>query len=57
MKVKFRRFSSRAHIPQKVTVGSTCYDLLAAKPVVLEPNFTRSVETDIEFCFSKKIRS
>ena len=50
MRVKFKRFSSRAKIPQK---GSACYDLFAAKSVVLEPNATRSVETDLVFCFPK----
>ena len=50
MRVKFKRFSSQAKIPQK---GSACYDLFAAKSVVLEPNATRSVETDLVFCFPK----
>ena len=54
MKVKSKKFSSRADILQKATIGSACYDLFTAKPVVLEPNSTRSVETDIGFCFSKK---
>ena len=54
MKVKFKRFSSCAHIPQKVTIGSACYNLFAAKTVLLEPNAMRSFETDIGFCFSKK---
>ena len=54
MKVKFKRFSSCAHIPQKVTIGSACYNLFAAKTVLLEPNAMRSLETDIGFCFSKK---
>ena len=47
------RFSCRAHIPQKATIGSVCYDLFAAKPTDLEPNSTRSVETNIGFSFSK----
>ena len=54
MKVKFKRFSSRAKIPEKATEGSACYDLFAARCVVLEPKSTRSVETDLEFSFSKK---
>ena len=54
MKVKFKRFSSCAHIPQKVTIGSACYNLFAAKTVLLEPNAMRLLETDIGFCFSKK---
>ena len=54
MKVKFKRFSSCVHIPQKVTIGSACYNLFAAKTVLLEPNAMRSLETDIGFCFSKK---
>ena len=38
MEVKFRKFSSRARIPQKAMIGSACYDLSAARCVVLEPN-------------------
>ena len=53
MKVKVKRFSSSAQIPQKTTIGSACYDLFAAKSIFLEPNATRSVETDLSSCFSK----
>ena len=54
MKVSFRPYSARARCPQKPTVGSACYDLFVARNVVLEPGSTRSVETDIGFCFSNK---
>ena len=54
MKAKLKRFTSRARIPQKATIGSACYNLFAARCVTLEPNATRSVETDLGFCFSKK---
>ena len=53
MKVKFKRFSSCAQVPQKATIGSAFTDFFAAKPVVLESNSTISVEADIGFCFSK----
>ena len=54
MKVKFKRFSSRARVPQKATIDSACYDLFAAKYVILEPKATRSIETNLGFSFSKK---
>ena len=54
MKVKFKRFSSCALVPQKATIGSAFNNFFAAKPVFLESNSTRLVETDIGFCFSKK---
>ena len=54
MKVKFKRFSSCARISQKATIGSACYNLFVARCVMLEPNATRFVETDLGFCFSKK---
>ena len=54
MKVRFKRFSTRARLSQKLTTGSTCYDLFAARCIALEPGTTRSVETDIGFCFSNK---
>lgn len=57
MKVKFKRLSSRAKIPQKATESSACYDLFAARCVLLEPKSTRSVETDIGFSFSKKYKA
>ena len=37
MKVKFRKFSSQAHVPEKATSGSTCFDVFSAKCVTLEP--------------------
>ena len=52
MKIRFRRFSSRARYPQKSTVGSAAYDLFAARSVVIEPGATFSVKTGIGFCFS-----
>ena len=54
MKVKFKRFSSRAKISQKATINSVCYDLFAARCVSLESNVTRSIETNLGFSFSKK---
>lgn len=54
MQVKIKRFLSRSRISQKATIGSACYDLFAAKSVVLEPNTAISVKTDLGFCFSKK---
>ena len=53
MEVKFKRFSSKATIPQKPIIGFLCYDLFAAKYLVLEANASRSVEADLGFCFSK----
>ena len=54
MKVKFKRFSSRARIPQKATIGSACCGLFAARCVLLGAKATRSIETDLGFSFSKK---
>ena len=54
MKVKFKRSSSRARIPQRVTIASACYDLFAARCDTLEANATRPIETDLGFSFSKK---
>ena len=55
MKVKFKKFSSCARVSQKATIGSAFNNFFAAKTVVLESNSTRLVETDIGFCFSKKM--
>ena len=54
MNVKVRRFSSRAHSPQKSTQGSSGYDLLCSRNIVLEPNTTQRILIDIGFCFSSK---
>ena len=54
MKVRFKMFSARARVLQKSTISAACYDLFAATCVVLESGATRSVEIDIDFCFSEK---
>ena len=54
MKVKFKRFSSRARVPEKATLGSACFDVFSARCVTLEPGVTRSIETDIGLKFSKE---
>ena len=54
MKVKFKRFSSHARVPEKETLGSACFDIFSARCVTLEPGVTRSIETDIGLKFSKK---
>ena len=51
MKVRFKKFISRARVNQKSTIGSSRYDFFATRCVVLEPGSTRSVETDIAFVF------
>ena len=55
MKVRFRRFSSRARCPQKATAGSAAYDLLVGKSVVLESGSTRSVELTVVFVSRKSM--
>ena len=54
MKIKFRRFSSKARCPQKSTLGSAGHDLLSSRNVVLEPNSNQHIPIDIGFCFSSK---
>lgn len=53
MKVNFKRFCSDARVPEKATPGSACYDIFFARNVILEPNATKSVETDIGLKFSE----
>ena len=52
MKVKLKKFSSRARASQKSTPGSACYDIFAASCVTLESGATRSIETDTGLSFS-----
>ena len=54
MKVKFKKFSSRARASQKSTPGSACYNIFAASCVTLESGATRSIETDTGLSFSKQ---
>ena len=54
MKVKLKKFSSRARASQKSTPGSACYDIFAASCVALESGATRSKETDTGLSFSKQ---
>lgn len=54
MKVKVKRFSSYARIPQRAASGSACFDLYSARFIILEPNQTKKIETDVGFKFSSK---
>ena len=55
MKVKSRRFSSRARCSQKSTQGSAGHDLFLSRNVALEPNTTQRIPIDIGFCFFEQI--
>ena len=55
MKVKSRRFSSRARCSQKSTQGSAGYDLFLSRNVALEPNTTQRIPIDTGFCFFEQI--
>ena len=54
MNVKFKRFSSKASVPEKATSGSACFDVSSARCVTLEPGGTKIIKTDIELKFLKK---
>ena len=51
MKIKFKRFTSRAHVPQKATPISACYDAFSSRSVTLEPRVTRLIEIDFRLKF------
>lgn len=57
MKVNFKRFCSDARVPEKATPGSACYDVFFARNVILEPNATKSAETDmiLDLNFQKRM--
>ena len=59
MKVKFRKFSSQAHVPEKATSGSTCFDVFSAKCVTLEPGSSSIVNEVIRVRIksTKRIKS
>ena len=54
MKVKFKRFSSLAHVPTKSTPDSACNDVYSARDVLLGPGATNTVELNFGFKFAKK---
>ena len=54
MKVKFKKFSSRACLPTLATPGSACFDVYSSRCVTLEPGVKRSIETDLVMKFAKK---
>ena len=54
MKVKFKKFSSRARLPTLAAPGSACFDVCSSRCVTLEPGVTRSIETDLGTKFAKK---
>ena len=47
MKIKFKRFSSRAIPPSLATSGSACFDLFSAEEKIIPPNLCHCVKTDI----------
>ena len=54
MKVKFKKFSSLAHVPTKPTPGSACFNISSAREVLLGPGATNTLELDLGFKFPKK---
>lgn len=54
MKMKFKKFSMHAWVPQNATPGSACHDVYSAKSVISHPGETKPIETDIGTKFSKK---
>ena len=54
MKVKFKRSSSAARVPNKATSCSVCYDIYSAREVKLAPGVTKTIALDLNFKFSKK---
>ena len=54
MKVKFKRFRSKGHVPTKATPASACYDVYSSVGITIRPGGTERVPLDIGFRFSKK---
>ena len=54
MKVKFKIFSSLAHVPKKSTPDPACYDVYSTRDVELGQRVTKTVELDLGFKFQKK---
>lgn len=52
MKMKFKKFSMHAWVPQNATPGSACHDVYSAKSVISHPGETKPIETDIGTKFS-----
>ena len=53
MKAKFKKFSTRARVPEKATSGFACFNGFCARSVTLEPEVTSIIETNIGLKFSK----
>ena len=54
MNVKFKKFSSHAHVPRKATPRSACFDVYSLRNISLGPGVTKSVELDLGMKFSGK---
>ena len=54
MKVKSKKFSSRAHVSMLVMPGSACFDVFSSRSVTLESVAARKIETDFGLKFPKK---
>ena len=54
MKIKFKKYSSAAHVPTKATSGSACYDVYSTIDIKLAPGVTKKIPLDLGFKFSKR---
>ena len=53
MKIKFRKFSSRAVEPFLATTGSACYNLSSAEELMISPRSCHCIKTDIGLSIPK----
>ena len=54
MKVSFKKFSSKGHVPTKATPGSACYDVYSSIDITIRPGGTEKIPLETGFKFSKK---
>ena len=54
MKISFKKFSSRGHVPTKATPGSACYGVYSSTDITITPGGTEKIPLNIGFKFSKK---
>ena len=53
MKVSFKKFSSKRHVPTKATPGSACYDVYSSIDITIRFGGTEKIPLETGFKFSK----
>lgn len=53
MKISFKKFSSRGHVPTKATPGSACYGVYSSTDITITPGGTEKIPLILVLSFRR----